>query len=571
MNRFLCLLPLTFIVLLGLTGCEPADQKNSEQTQITQMLEAALGKQTFARAKTMYNEAAYIPPQCYTKTQDESGQGHNPCFVCHANGKRPNFFNDTDLQLEYGFTAEYTQTNRWKNLFRDFSPQISKISDQQIRDYVKVSNYLDKNGEIILARQLQQLPEQWDVNKDGKWNGFMPDVYFNFDELGFDRNLQGEFTGWRVFAYAPFAGAFFPTNGSTDDVLIRLPEAFRKNEQGEFDQNVYRLNLAIVESMIKEQAIDISAVDEQQYQVDLNKDGQLNIATQIVYDWAPKENKLMSYVGQARLLFQQDKINMAAGLYPKGTEFLHTVRYLDSNERGETQMSARIKEVRYSKKISWNNYAQLSNYALSEIKEKHDFPERLRTFKGDSERGLYSGMGWKLQGFIEDAQGQLRPQTYEETAFCIGCHSGTSATTDGSFALPRKFANNHFKNGWYHWSEKGFKGTPEPKMADGRYEYTTYLQHNRWGDEFRSNQQVYDKFYTQDGVLNQQAITELNRDISILLEPDLQRAMALNKAYKVIVEEQSYIWGRQAMLEPAVNVHEFVKTGTPTGLNAVLR
>ncbi len=68
-----------------------------------------------------------------------------------------------------------------------------------------------------------------------KWSGYTPDCYFNFDDEGFDREYNGTYTGWRAFAYYPFLGTFWPTNGSTDDVLIRLSDSFRKKAGGEED------------------------------------------------------------------------------------------------------------------------------------------------------------------------------------------------------------------------------------------------------------------------------------------------------------------------------------------------
>ncbi|WP_053084536.1 hypothetical protein [Catenovulum maritimum] len=563
------LIPYSFCLFsLILTGC------NTEQDQQTQAvfseLKQALANQTYRPAKVMFNEAAYVPAQCYTKTQDEANNTYNPCYVCHANGKRPNYINGTDLQTEYGFTAEYLQTNRWKNLFRDFSKPIAAQSDQEITQYIRSSNYFNADNQITLAAELAKPNKNWDVNNNGKWDGYTPDVYFNFDAKGFDKTPNGQYTGWRVFAYAPFPGAFLPTNGSTDDVLIRLPEIYRQDKDKKFDLKVYELNLAIVESLLKEENIQIPSTDEALYQVDLNKDGKLNLASQIVYRWAPKQNIYMSYVGLANSLFDQQAIKMAAGLYPEGTEFLHTVRYIDHNDKGQMQMSARIKEVRHSIKTSWNTYAQLQNAALSEIKEKHDFPERLRQFSGNAETGLYTGFGWRYQGFIEDKIGKLRPQTYEETVACMGCHSGISATLDSSFAMPRKYNQDQFKLGWYHWSEKGLKALPEYQYSDGRGEYTTYLKHNPWGDEFRSNAQIFNKFNPVNESAKASLTAQIKQDISILLEPSQERALLLNKAYRAIVQEQSYIWGRQAVLNPAKNIHQFIESGTATGIETAI-
>ncbi|MCU4675280.1 hypothetical protein N7931_06495 [Catenovulum sp. 2E275] len=529
-----------------------------------------LKNQTYTRDDVLYNESAYIPAQCYVKTQDELGKTYNTCFACHGQAIRPNHFNDVDLQLEYGFTAEYTQTNRWKNLFRDFSTKTAQISAQEIKQYIKQSNYFDENGNIMVKQRLTELADKaWDANQNGQWDGFIPDAYFNFDNQGFDRTPDNTYTGWRAFAYAPLPGSFLPTNGQTGDVLIRLPKVFRLNDKGEFDAQVYKINLAVVEAMIKEQDLKIETVDEQLYQVDLDKNGQLTQTDTIKYQWAPNQNIFMSYVGQAKTAFNRGEIKMAARLYPVGTEFLHTLRYIDYTQNSGLQLANRMKEIRYSQKSNWNNYGQLQNAGLGEIKEKHDFPDRLRQFRGDAEQGLQTGLGWKMQGFIEDKQGDLRPQTYEETVFCMGCHSGISAVTDNAFAYSRKYNDNQFNLGWYHWSQKDFVGTIERKLSNGDNEYTTYLKHNGgFADEYRVN----DESKTVSEKLAQTNYNDLHNNIDLLLKPSQQRASQLNKTYKTIVEEQSYIWGRTPLLKPATNnMHEFIKNGTPTGLEVVLR
>ena len=95
------------------------------------------------------------------------------------------------------------------------------------------SNYEDADGNLILARQLADLPAGWDDNGNGRWDGYVPDAYYHFDTAGFDHAPNGDYTGWRAFAYFPVPGAFMPTNGSTDDVLIRLPAAYQQDAQGQ--------------------------------------------------------------------------------------------------------------------------------------------------------------------------------------------------------------------------------------------------------------------------------------------------------------------------------------------------
>lgn len=177
------------------------------------------------------NTTAYIPSQCYTKTVDEKNENilYNPCFSCHTLNKEPNFtLSDADLQEGYDFPKDALK-NPWTNLFKDRTNEVAKISDEEILKYIRVDNYKNQNGEIILKSKLENLNETWDANNNKKWDGYIPDIYFNFNEEGFDLDNSGKFTGWRVFAYQPFLGTFWPTNGSTDDVMIRLSKPDRKS------------------------------------------------------------------------------------------------------------------------------------------------------------------------------------------------------------------------------------------------------------------------------------------------------------------------------------------------------
>ena len=526
----------------------------------------------FASTISLNNKAAYVTSQCYTKTVDENNNVHNPCFSCHISSTEPNYVDDWEVQKEYDF-GEYTRTNRYTNLFKDRSPIVDVISDEEILSYVKEDNYIQK-GKILLAEKLKNLPSSWDVNQDGVWNGYTPDCYFNFDDEGFDISPQANFTGWRAFGYRPFLGTFWPTNGSTDDVLIRLPKVFMQDENEIFSLDVYKLNLSIVESLIKQSDVAINEVDENIYGVDFNQNGVLDKANKIVFKWVqpvydPATGKIkdfsMSYVGQAKKLLIANEYLIAPGLYPKETEFLHSVRYIDEDGTG-VKMAKRMKELRYAKKTTWLSYAELSNSTLTDIKEKDSFPDRLRTIIGSSETGLLNNVGWVFQGFIEDAYGELRVQNFEETQFCIGCHSGIGAIADSTFVFQRKLEKGHFQDGWYHWSQdaNGLKGISEPKTFDGRDEYALYLQSNGAGDEFRTNTELQAKFFDENLSVKVEELAKMHNDISYLLNPSQERAKELNKAYKVIVEEQSYIYGRDAHVTPLTNVHEELELETST-------
>lgn len=515
---------------------------------------------------SLRNPTAYIPSQCYTRTKDAEGRVYNPCFTCHVDSRAPHYINDADLQTEYSFPAPALK-NPWTNLFVDRRDAIARITDDEILAYIRTDNYLDAAGRNLLAARLASLPAEWDVNGNGRWDGFTPDVAYNFDAEGFDTGADGGLTGWRAFAYYPVNGTFWPTNGSTDDVMIRLPDAYRTAEDGKPDREVYKLNLTIVEALIRRQSVPIAPTDETRYRVDLDKDGRLGQAVRVAFDWAPKEGRTMSWVGAARALQVEGEAPLAAGLYPLGTEFLHTVRYIDFDDAsGEVRMAPRLKELRYMRKTRWLSYFDRQEGMLAEAKERVAFPDRIAMFFGSSEEGVTNGTGWRLQGFVEDAEGGLRPQSFEETVFCMGCHGGVGANDDDTFAFPRKLDANLGNGGWWHWTQRGLYDIPEMIRADGAPEYAYYLLQNGAGDELRGNTEVIEKYLTAAGALRPESVAAFRSDISRLLYPSRERGLALNKAYREIVRGQSFVHGRDATIVPQVNVHREVEQGQPTGI-----
>lgn len=512
----------------------------------------------------LQNPSAYVPPQCYTQTRDGQGKAHNPCFTCHIRGRAPDYLDDSDLQLSYGFAAP-VRKNPWTNLFVDRRADIASVSDEEMLAYVRTSNYFAQDGSLSLANRLRNLPPEWDEDGDGRFRGYVPDAYFQFDAQGFDRDPAGVPTGWRAFAYAPVPGTFWPTNGSAGDVLIRLPEPYRQTETQTFDDAVYAINLAIVQALITREDVPIDPVSERAYGVDLDQDGKLTTARRVKFLPMPTGTRAMHYVGAAKALQETGKARALRGLFPEGTEFLHSVRYLDV-VAGRVTMAARMKELRYAKKVLFQSQLALEEQTAAETKEKDDFPDRLRTLLGSFETGLDAGRGFRLQAFIEDARGELRPQTFEETAFCVGCHGGVGATVDSMFSFARKLSANVPQHGWFHWSQHDLTGMAEPVRRDGRPEYALYLAENGAGDEFRSNEEVQTRFFDEHGKPRAEALAALRADISTLLVPSPQRALALDKAYLAIVREQSFRFGRDAVLSPLENVHHELAEDEPTGL-----
>ena len=470
------------------------------------------------------------------------------------------------MQLEYAFVPR-ARKNPWKNLFVDWTGEIAKTSDDSILSYVRKSNYFDGAGRIILADKLAHPPRAWDHRDDGRWEGFIPDAYFRFDNEGFDLAPDGSRTGWRALAYHPLPGTFWPTNGSIGDVLIRLPAAFREREDGSADAGIYKVNLAIVEALVTRRSVAIDPVNEAALGFDLDRDGRLGMSERVTF---ALENELptLSYVGRARTEAARGLLHLAAGLFPEGTEFLHSVRYLDPTPDG-IRMAARLKELRYAKKLEWWTYAQLDKRARVEAISKVDSPSELRNFGGNIEIGVNNNQGWTFQGFIEDAAGELRPQSFEETAYCTGCHGGIGVVDDGIFSFSRRLGPSAFQRGWYHWSQRGLEGVPDRKLESGGTEYVSYLEHNGAGDEFRQNSEVIERFF-EGGQLRADMKARLARDISLVLLPSPERALALDKAYRALVERQNFRLGRDIVLDGAKNVHRLVDDGQRTGIEEPL-
>lgn len=485
------------------------------------------------RDRRLDNPYAYIPPQCYLRTVDAAGNVHNPCFTCHTGGVAPNYVDDLELQLAYDF-ADPARHNRWANTRVDRRAAVAAADEAEVLAWVRDSNYFDDDGAITLAAILGDLPAGWDIDGDDVWSGYTPDCWFAFDDRGFDRDPAGTPTGWRAYAAPPFPG-FWPADGMAGDTMIRLPAPWREHEDGRFDLGIYALNLAIVEALMTRRDVVIAPSDEAELGVDLDRDGTLAIATKVAFRWAPRRGETMQWVGRARELQARGEAPLAAGLLPVGTEILHSVRYLDVDADGRVTMAARMKELRYARKRGWRSYGELEQAVAAETKEKHDHPDRLRQVFGDVEHGVLTGTGWVYQGFIEDRHGELRPQTFEESVFCVGCHSGVGATSDGIFSLARKPAASTPDGGWQHPLQADATARAELRRRDGRGEIASWIE--------------------QSGAASDGPI------------PSRSRALALDVAYREIVRAQSFTAGRDATIV-AADAWDVVPAGESTGITA---
>jgi hypothetical protein len=259
----------------------------------------------------------------------------------------------------------------------------------------------------------------------------------------------------------------------------------------------------------------------------------------------------MHYAGAAAKLQDSGEIQPpTAGLYPVGTEILHGVRYLDVADDGTVEPAARRKEIRYTKKTRWLSYADIEVAVAEDAKESAQSPEVVRRLFGDGEHGLSNEMGWRLQGFIEDANGELRPQTADETAYCVGCHGGVAATTDSLFSFERVIdgATTDWKTSidWAH------DRIPDRVRGDGRGEAATYVALTG-GDDFGVNPEAAEK--ARD--------PRIAHDLGWLILPSPERALALNRATRALVVEQDFTHGRDPLLAPvdAIRKLEEIPTG----------
>lgn len=529
-------------------GSDPGQETSAppaEGTALPQAVPYPVGFDPLVTARTkvtIANAEAVIPSQCYTKTDGIS----NPCYACHTDVNARNQMDDDDLQREYAF-SDFGLENHWKNLFEDRSAAIAAIGDEEALAYIRQDNY-------------KALRENLAERED--YAGWVPEIEnlaagreIAFDAEGFARDGSW----WRAFRYKPFLGTFWPTNGSTDDVIIRLAPEFYHDGAGNTSREIYKLNLAIVEAALASSdrvsngALNrrVEPVDESLINVDL--DGSGTIDSRIT-----RIQVLPAYYAGAA-----SHVAVQRFIYPAGTEFLHTVRYVDPD--AEDLLSARMKEVRYARRELPLSLDKMTRTYLDELRNKEE--GNLPVYPGSGTVGLVNDFGWRYQGFIESADGHLRAQTEEETLFCMGCHSTIGVTADQSFAFPRKVPGS---SGWGHQTVAGIQDVPQ--TGQDTPEILQYFQRVRGADEFRANDEAIARFFNDDGsvkeALVRQAAPGGDEDIGFLIAPSRERAIELTKAYMALVADQDFELGRDPVPEPTTRVFEFIEGNGTTALGA---
>ncbi len=429
------LLLLSFCTLLFL-GCNKSS--NSTQTpQIDNSVHYNAPMVGEFRSRTLFeNPYANIPAQCYIET---SYGTQNACLFCHTNAPARAMLGNTtpqagmdlllgNLQLEYAFgTANRfvvsPNINPWENTLKPhkLDEAFEKLGiDSTLWDmqkYIKQDNwsnaYAKKQGNptssnsgikedayrLFPALNPSSLPAQSD--------GF---VRTQNEKEALFKDSIGYNTGWRSINFMPY-GIFTPHTGSVSGVYIRLPLVFMQDAQKNFDIAIYKKNLELLEQAIQDRI----------------------------------EENTTHYLGAA------SAINIYRGLFPVGTEFAHPLHYVDVQaddtfayqNRFPGTRANRVKEVRYMYK--WKMF-----HPQEPISKDEDAPLYYNT----KEHWIDNGAGWYLSSFIEDKEGELRPQDAQELMQCVGCHSsrygfepeqfnsGTGNTIDTVWSFPRKFAGD---------------------------------------------------------------------------------------------------------------------------------
>tara|TARA_B100000519_G_scaffold185822_1_gene181319 strand:+ start:418 stop:2082 length:1665 start_codon:yes stop_codon:yes gene_type:complete len=510
----LSLVTLLSTLLISACNDESALQNSAQDTDYPYSEGDDIPALAYMEHNEVYNPESVIPPQCYTKTNGKN----NPCYACHQSydnsENRPNQMGDGTLQGNYEF-SDVGLTNSWKNLFVDRRELIADISDEAILEYIGEDNYT--------ASTVNGLPAEMQIKQ----------LSYPTKAFG-EHGIANDGSGWVAYNYKPFPSTFWPTNGSTGDAMIRLPEAFQQRK-GEYSEDVYLANLTLLEMTLKDvNTLAVPQLNEQTIGMDLNGDGVLSEAISHI-------QRQSHYVGDA------SGIELSYQLYPQGTELLHTVRYIGVDDEGQIYNAPRMKEVRYMQKALFRSKESLASAYYAEAKDKA-FEKLPQTRYLGEEQGIDNGFGWTLNAYIEDEQGQLRPQHEQELAFCNGCHKTVGSTFDQTFSFARKVPG---AKGWGYINLHEIDDVPNINEQEG--EFLTYMKRVGGGDEFRQNAEMLARWFNADGELNEAKVKQAN-SVYELITPSPERALALNKAYQTIVKEQSYLFGRDATITEATNV-----------------
>ncbi|SNZ06378.1 hypothetical protein SAMN06265182_0656 [Persephonella hydrogeniphila] len=609
---------LPFFVGCNIGGTDISDPIGEYDSQKDDSPKIVAGFPWFTKYK---NPTAYIPLECYTDTGKlKTGEAFaNPCYVCHNGGNTP-VDNAGDWQNQIDWLRFPSNDNPWLNAvapektfekllnngkrWTEFDVVSKTVKDNKsgkttsIDDWIRQNNwekaylsgsYIGGSSPLGLGKYRLDVPPLYRWNgTDFVRTGFVDSEGFIYTSETLHTNSTN--TWWRVYDWKHFPG-FFPTNGRLDSAMIRLPEKFRK-ENGSYSKEVYKINLSILECAVKQitqncdvEPLDTAILDRYRIQYQTLSDG---VRFVVVPD---------KYIGDASDVdvWQIGKGFTKIGLYPVGTELGHPVYYIDPDWNTRASLGGKtghLKEFRYMKKLNMQNLSSSEGEEEESVAYKA-YDNGLMPNDPDT---------WLMGGWIEDSDGNLRPQTEEEMAFCMACHGAISGTVDNTFSFWRKLPKSAgwkdtdygFSRDVYdlkYWAEKindiedtdasFYLGNIYGKYRPEDYgEYQFYFTLSNGIDHFRSNREgvcrilgyeIYDvstdsckdsnnnsldfsvasdyiKITSNINILTDSTlIGYLNSDGSIkqsLFLPSRERAYVLNGRYIQVVLSQQFVYGR---------------------------
>jgi len=486
--------------------------------------------------KPSFNEEPNIPPQCWIET----GYGtQNACKYCHTDyltlARHGNAFDIGEDQILYSFPTPNLNRILWRNIIlpQEIEQRLKaegiELPDPEDVDYVRYDNW---RATFAMARgngntewvNLQDPNSRWIM-----FPALDPDHLYPFDANdptgggthgfvdldGFVRDQKEQYTGWRAINFFPYT-IFTPLTGSVSGIYIRLSEKFM-TAAGEFDLDVYKSNLDLLERNIK--------------------------------NLLPTEK---SYYGDA------SEIAVDKGFYPIGTEFAHPLHYVDLMADGQMGLeldavrgnevkdyefpgtrSKRVKEIRYM--FKWKEVT-LDDIAIDDDEEEG---EEFEEFVGREGQGwVENGAGWILAAYIEDRFGNLRPQTAEELAQCVGCHGNVGNTVDAVWSFQRKLPA---EKGWGEMNYGNYNSaTPqytwlndylhlESGMGELGYFYYTVVGADLYGVMPREVQQELIRYAATFAVADK---LKLNYSVPELLNDELLKYMPREERRARLLDRQ---------------------------------
>lgn len=102
-----------------------------------------------------------------------------------------------------------------------------------------------------------------------------------------------------------------------------------------------------------------------------------------------------------------------------------------------------------------------------------------------------------------------------------------------------------------------FPNVRRPERGEKEGEFLLYLKRVAGGSEFRNNEEMQRRWFDGAGKVREAEVRSVPH-LAALIVPSRERAMRLNKAYRCIVKDQDFIFGKDATWVPQQNVYSVI-------------